>query len=54
MTFFEHLSDCGRGLLNSLYAIGIGRLSEFIFRNISSVDYGPIYQALGDAKLDPT
>ena len=54
MTFFEHLSELRKRIINSLYAIGIGALigvyvSKFFIEWINK----PILKALVDAKLDP-
>jgi sec-independent protein translocase protein TatC len=54
MTFFEHLSELRKRIINSLYAIGIGALvgvyvSKYFIEWINK----PILKALADAKLDP-
>lgn len=54
MTFFEHLVDLRKRIVNSLYAIGIGTvvgiyLSTYFIGWINK----PILKALADAHLDP-
>jgi sec-independent protein translocase protein TatC len=54
MTFFEHLSELRKRIINSLYAIGIGAfvgvyLSKYFVGWINK----PILKALADAHLDP-
>lgn len=54
MTFFEHLSELRKRIINSLYAIGISALvgvyvSKYFIEWINK----PILKALADAKLDP-
>lgn len=53
MTFFEHLSELRKRIINSLYAIGVGAfigvgLSKYFINWITA----PIIQALRDAKLN--
>src|ERR1700731_411987 len=54
MTFFEHLSELRKRIINSLYAIGAGAfigvyLSKYFIKWITD----PIIKALTDAKLNP-
>ena len=54
MTFFEHLTELRKRIINSLYAIGIGALvgvylSKYFINWINK----PILKALADAHLDP-
>ena len=54
MTFFEHLTELRKRIINSLYAIGIGALvgvylSKYFINWINK----PILKALVDAHLDP-
>jgi sec-independent protein translocase protein TatC len=54
MTFFEHLSELRKRIINSLYAIAIGAfigvyLSKYLIYWINK----PMLKALGDAHLDP-
>lgn len=54
MTFFEHLSELRKRIINSLYAIGIGTfigvyLSKYVIYWINK----PMLKALADAHLDP-
>ncbi|HYL86110.1 MAG TPA: twin-arginine translocase subunit TatC [Candidatus Angelobacter sp.] len=54
MTFFEHLSELRKRIINSLYAIGIGALVGIYFSKyfIGWINK-PILKALADAHLDP-
>jgi sec-independent protein translocase protein TatC len=54
MTFFEHLSELRKRIINSLYSIGIGALigvylSKYFIEWINK----PVLKALEDAHLDP-
>jgi sec-independent protein translocase protein TatC len=54
MTFFEHLTELRKRIINSLYAIGIGAfigvyLSKYFIEWINK----PVLKALADAHLDP-
>ena len=54
MTFFEHLSELRKRIINSLYAIGAGAfvgvyLSKYFIKWITD----PIIRALNEAKLEP-
>src|SRR5208283_4051698 len=54
MTFFEHLTELRKRIINSLYAIGAGAfigvyLSKYLITWITN----PIIKALHDAKLEP-
>src|SRR5437899_799849 len=54
MSFFEHLSELRKRIINSLYAIGAGAfvglyLSKYVIKLITD----PIIKSLTDAKLNP-
>jgi sec-independent protein translocase protein TatC len=54
MTFFEHLSELRKRIINSLYAIGIGALAGvYVSKYFIEWINKPILKALVDAKLDP-
>jgi sec-independent protein translocase protein TatC len=54
MTFFEHLGELRKRIINSLYAIGIGAfVGVGIAKHAIKVVTNPIIKALSDAKLDP-
>ena len=54
MTFFEHLVELRKRLINSLYAVGIGTMVGIYFSKyfVGWIDR-PILKALSDAHLDP-
>src|SRR5579864_7294784 len=54
MTFFEHLVELRKRIINSLYAIGIGTLAGMYVSKyfVGWIDK-PILKALADAHLDP-
>ncbi len=54
MTFFEHLVELRKRLINSLYAVGIGTMVGIYFSKyfVSWINR-PILKALSDAHLDP-
>jgi sec-independent protein translocase protein TatC len=54
MTFFEHLVELRKRLINSLYAVGIGTMVGIYFSKyfVGWIDR-PILKALADAHLDP-
>ena len=54
MTFFEHLSELRKRIINSLYAIGVGALLGVYFSKyfIAWINK-PVLKALADAHLDP-
>lgn len=54
MTFFEHLVELRKRIINSLYAIGIGTLAGIYFSKyfVGWINK-PILKALEDAHLDP-
>ena len=54
MTFFEHLVELRKRIVNSLYAIGIGTLvGVYVSKYFVGWIDKPILKALGDAHLDP-
>jgi sec-independent protein translocase protein TatC len=54
MTFFEHLVDLRKRIINSLYAIGIGAfVGVYLSRYFIGWINKPILKALADAHLDP-
>jgi len=54
MTFFEHLVELRKRLINSLYAVGIGTMVGIYFsKYFVSLINRPILKALSDAHLDP-
>jgi sec-independent protein translocase protein TatC len=54
MTFFEHLVELRKRLVNSLIAIGIGTFAGiFVSRYFIEIINKPILNALSDAHLDP-
>ena len=54
MTFFEHLVELRKRLINSLYAVGIGTMAGIYFSKyfVGWINR-PILKALADAHLDP-
>ena len=54
MTFFEHLVELRKRLINSLIAIGIGAfVGVYISKYIIEYITRPMLKALSDAHLDP-
>jgi sec-independent protein translocase protein TatC len=54
MTFFEHLVELRKRIINSLYAIGIGTLvGMYVSKYFVGWIDKPILKALADAHLDP-
>jgi sec-independent protein translocase protein TatC len=54
MTFFEHLVELRKRIINSLYAIGIGTLvGMYLSKYFVGWINRPILKALADAHLDP-
>jgi sec-independent protein translocase protein TatC len=54
MTFFEHLSELRKRIINSLYAIGIGAfIGVYVAKYVINWITAPIIKALSDAKLNP-
>jgi len=55
MTFFEHLVELRKRLINSLYAVGIGTMVGIYFSKyfVGWINR-PILKALADAHLDPS
>jgi len=54
MTFFEHLSELRKRIINSLYAIGIGAfIGVYVAKYVINWITAPIIRALSDAKLNP-
>ncbi len=55
MTFFEHLSELRKRIINSLYAIGIGAMvGVYVSKYVINWIIRPIIKALTEAHLDPT
>ncbi len=55
MTFFEHLSELRKRIINSLYAIGIGAMvGVYVSKYVINWIIRPIIKALSEAHLDPT
>src|SRR5712671_1844265 len=55
MTFFEHLSELRKRIINSLYAIGIGAfIGVYVSKYFINWIIRPIIKALTEAHLDPT
>ena len=53
MTFFEHLSELRKRIINSLYAIGIGAfVGVYLSQRFISLITQPMLKALSDAHLD--
>ena len=53
MTFFEHLSELRKRIINSLYAIGIGAfIGVYLSKYFVGLINKPILKALADAHLD--
>lgn len=54
MTFFEHLSELRKRIINSLYAIGAGAfVGVYLAKYFINWITAPIIKALTDAKLNP-
>jgi sec-independent protein translocase protein TatC len=54
MTFFEHLVDLRKRIINSLYAIGIGAfVGVYVSKYFINWITKPMLKALSDAHLDP-
>src|SRR5207253_5384449 len=54
MTFFEHLSELRKRIINSLYAIGIGAfIGVYLAKYFVAWINKPMLKALADAHLDP-
>lgn len=54
MTFFEHLSELRKRIINSLYAIGIGAfVGVYVSKYVINYVTHPMLKALSDAHLDP-
>jgi sec-independent protein translocase protein TatC len=54
MTFFEHLSELRKRIINSLYAIGVGAfIGVYIAKYVINWITAPIIKALSDAHLNP-
>ena len=54
MTFFEHLSELRKRIINSLYAIGAGAfIGVYLAKYFINWITAPIIKALHEAKLDP-
>ncbi|GAC1618170.1 MAG: twin-arginine translocase subunit TatC [Candidatus Acidiferrum sp.] len=54
MTFFEHLVDLRKRIINSLYAIGIGAfIGVYVSKYFINWITRPMLKALSDAHLDP-
>ena len=54
MTFFEHLSELRKRIINSLYAIGVGTfIGVYIAKYVINWITAPIIKALSDAHLNP-
>ena len=53
MTFFEHLSELRKRIINSLYAIGAGAfIGVYLAQRFINIIIHPMIKALHDAKLD--
>lgn len=53
MTFFEHLSELRKRIINSLYAIGVGAfVGVYLSQRFISLITQPMLKALSDAHLD--
>src|SRR6516164_9520016 len=53
MTFFEHLTELRKRIINSLYAIGIGAfVGVYLSQKFISFITQPMIKALSDAHLD--
>src|SRR3979411_329001 len=53
MTFFEHLSELRKRIINSLYAIGAGAfIGVYLAQHFINIIVHPMIKALHDAKLD--
>jgi sec-independent protein translocase protein TatC len=54
MTFFEHLAELRKRIINSLYAIGIGAfIGVYVAKWVINWITAPIIKALSDAHLNP-
>src|ERR1700739_4426500 len=54
MTFFEHLAELRKRIINSLYAIGVGAfIGVYVAKYVINWVTAPIIKALSDAHLNP-